>query len=177
MPAREHPRESIDDLDALLGALPPEIVEAVHRLPDRADAMEGPLDAGAVVVAEGADVLHDERDVLLADLAVEQAHLGIREAALGPATQVHHHLDQGGPIRQAVDGLDDLRRECAQQGVEIVDRFTRVLTCWHASLRYRTPAGTRAGSATRTRVSFIRRLTLAIESKPASSRRRSIGDS
>ena len=34
-------RESIDDLDALLGALPPEIVAAIHALPERADADRG----------------------------------------------------------------------------------------------------------------------------------------
>ena len=33
---RDRPRrETIDDLDALLAALPPEIVGAVHALPDR----------------------------------------------------------------------------------------------------------------------------------------------
>ena len=34
-------RESIDDLDALLGALPPEIVEAIHALPERVGADRG----------------------------------------------------------------------------------------------------------------------------------------
>ena len=35
MGSDDRQRESIDDLDALLGALPPEIVAAVHALPDR----------------------------------------------------------------------------------------------------------------------------------------------
>jgi stage III sporulation protein SpoIIIAA len=39
-------RESIDDLDALLSALPPEIVEAVHALPDKEDVIEVVLDLG-----------------------------------------------------------------------------------------------------------------------------------
>ena len=34
-PAKIASRESIDDLDALLASLPPEIVDAVHALPDR----------------------------------------------------------------------------------------------------------------------------------------------
>jgi len=46
MPSRERPRESIDDLDALLGALPPEIVEAVHGLPDRSALIEVVMDLG-----------------------------------------------------------------------------------------------------------------------------------
>ena len=32
--------ESIDDLDALLAALPPEIVAAVHALPDKENLIE-----------------------------------------------------------------------------------------------------------------------------------------
>ena len=42
---------------------------------------------------------------------------------------------------------------------------------------HRTPAGTSAGSATRTRVSFISSVTLASVSKPSSSSSSSIGDS
>ena len=39
-------RESIDDLDALLGALPREIVEAIHALPERSDLIEVVMDLG-----------------------------------------------------------------------------------------------------------------------------------
>jgi stage III sporulation protein SpoIIIAA len=46
MEPRERPRESIDDLDALLGALPPEIVAAVHALPDRSALIEVVMDLG-----------------------------------------------------------------------------------------------------------------------------------
>ena len=38
--------ESIDDLDALLAALPPEIVEAVHALADRENLIEVVIDLG-----------------------------------------------------------------------------------------------------------------------------------
>jgi hypothetical protein len=38
--------ESIDDLDALLGALPPEIVAAVHALPEPTHLIEVVLDLG-----------------------------------------------------------------------------------------------------------------------------------
>ena len=41
MGSGERPRESIDDLDALLAPLPPEIVAAVHALPDRAGPDRG----------------------------------------------------------------------------------------------------------------------------------------
>jgi stage III sporulation protein SpoIIIAA len=39
-------RETIDDLDVLLASLPPEIVEAVHRLPDREELIEVVMDLG-----------------------------------------------------------------------------------------------------------------------------------
>ena len=39
-------RESIDDLDALLTSLPPEIVDAVHALPDRTSLIEVVMDLG-----------------------------------------------------------------------------------------------------------------------------------
>ena len=42
----ERRRESIDDLDALLAALPAEIVGAVHALPNKEDVIEVVLDLG-----------------------------------------------------------------------------------------------------------------------------------
>ena len=74
------------------------------------------------------DVLDDERQVRLDDLPLEQAHLRIREAGLRSASEVHDDLDQGGTIREGVDGRHDLRRQRRQQGVKIVDQFTGALT-------------------------------------------------
>ena len=42
----ERPRETIDDLDALLRSLPPEIVDAVNALPDRNALIEVVMDLG-----------------------------------------------------------------------------------------------------------------------------------
>ena len=42
----ERRRESIDDLDALLSSLPPEIVAAVHALPEKEALIEVVLDLG-----------------------------------------------------------------------------------------------------------------------------------
>ena len=44
--APERQRETTDDLDVLLAALPPEIVEAIHALPDRESLIEVVLDLG-----------------------------------------------------------------------------------------------------------------------------------
>ena len=90
--------------------------------------MERPLDAGAVVVAERADVLDDVGDVRLGDLALEEAHLRIREARLGPPAQVHDDLDERIAVRQGVDRGDDLRRQRREQGVEVVDRFALAIS-------------------------------------------------
>ena len=129
--------EVVDDLDGAVdrpadpAGQPDDLAVAVA---DRADPVERPLDAGPVVVAERPDVLDDEGDVRLGDLAIEQGHLRIREARLGPATEVHHDLDQRHPIRQRVDRGDDLGRQRREQGVEVVDRFTLAVVGSHADL-------------------------------------------
>ena len=46
MESPERPRETIDDLDALLRSLPPEIVDAVNALPDRNALIEVVMDLG-----------------------------------------------------------------------------------------------------------------------------------
>ena len=136
-----------------------------------------------------ADVLDDVGDVAVGDLAVEQRDLRRRVARLGPAAQVQDDLDQRLPVRQGMDRLHDLRRQRRQEDVEVVHGLALALGGSHADrpsfvvghldvvLRHRTPAGTRRGSATLTRVSFISSVTVAIEAKPSSSSRRSIGDS
>ena len=59
------------------------------RLRIARDAVQRPLDARAVVLAERADVVDDVLDVLLGDLALEQHHLAAagsapRAAGRGP---------------------------------------------------------------------------------------------
>jgi stage III sporulation protein SpoIIIAA len=68
--ADERRRESIDDLDALLGSLPPEIVAAVHALPDREELIEIVLDLGRCPEARFPDseVTLLEREVVEADI-------------------------------------------------------------------------------------------------------------
>ncbi|MFL5777821.1 MAG: R3H domain-containing nucleic acid-binding protein [Chloroflexota bacterium] len=70
--------ESIDDLDVLLAALPPEIVEAVHRLPDRQELIEVVLDLGRRPEARfpDAEVTLLDREVDETDLAFVVDHIG-----------------------------------------------------------------------------------------------------
>jgi len=71
-------RESIDDLDALLAALPAEIVDAVHALPDKEALIEVVLDLGRRPEARfpDAEVTLLAREVGEADIAHVVDHIG-----------------------------------------------------------------------------------------------------
>ena len=170
--------EVVDDVDRAVDG-PPDAAREADDLPgpvpDRADPVERPLDAGPVVVAERADLVDHVGDVRLVDLAVEQGHLAVREAGLRPAAEVHHDLDEVAPLRQGMDRRDDLGRQGGEEDVEVVDQFAGA-PVGHGRSPQRT-AGTMAGSATRTSVSFIRSVTVAIVLNPSSSSRCSSGDS
>ncbi len=78
MGSDDRQRETIDDLDVLLASLPPEIVEAVHRLPDREELIEVVMDLGRQ--PEGrfpdAEVSLLDREVTEADIAFVIDHIG-----------------------------------------------------------------------------------------------------
>jgi stage III sporulation protein SpoIIIAA len=76
--AERSTREIIDDLDALLGALPPEIVAAIHALPDRTALIEVVLDLGRVPEARFPDseVTLLDREVTEADIALVVEKIG-----------------------------------------------------------------------------------------------------
>ncbi|HEV8403045.1 MAG TPA: R3H domain-containing nucleic acid-binding protein [Candidatus Limnocylindrales bacterium] len=78
MPSGERPRESIDDLDALLEALPPEIVAAVNGLPDRNALIEVVMDLGRSPEARfpDAEVNLLEREITDEDIAFVVDHIG-----------------------------------------------------------------------------------------------------
>jgi stage III sporulation protein SpoIIIAA len=71
-------RESIDDLDVLFAALPPEIVAAVHRLDDKLALIEVVLDLGRRPEARFPDseVTLLDREVTEADIAHVVDHIG-----------------------------------------------------------------------------------------------------
>jgi stage III sporulation protein SpoIIIAA len=71
-------RELIDDLDVLLAALPPEIVDAIHALPDRAEIIEVVLDLGRSPEARfpNSEVTLLEREVDESDIAWVVEHIG-----------------------------------------------------------------------------------------------------
>ncbi len=71
-------RESIDDLDVLLAALPPEIVAAVHALPDRESLIEVVMDLGRRPEARfpEAETMLLEREIGDADIGFVVDHIG-----------------------------------------------------------------------------------------------------
>jgi stage III sporulation protein SpoIIIAA len=76
--SEDRQRESIDDLDALLSSLPPEIVDAVHLLEDREALIEVVLDLGRRPEARfpDAEVTLLEREVDDSDIAFVVEHIG-----------------------------------------------------------------------------------------------------
>jgi stage III sporulation protein SpoIIIAA len=70
--------ETIDDLDALLAALPPEIVAAVHELPERERLIEVVMDLGRVPEARYPDgeVALLDREITEADIRHVVDHIG-----------------------------------------------------------------------------------------------------
>jgi stage III sporulation protein SpoIIIAA len=71
--------ESIDDLDVLLAALPPEIVEAVHALPERENLIEVVIDLGRRPEARfpNSEVTLLEREITETDIAYVVDHIGM----------------------------------------------------------------------------------------------------
>jgi stage III sporulation protein SpoIIIAA len=78
VPDDDRQLDSMDDLDALLGALPPEIVAAVYALPDRSTLIEVVLDLGRRPEARFPDseVTLLEREIDESDIAFVVEHIG-----------------------------------------------------------------------------------------------------
>jgi stage III sporulation protein SpoIIIAA len=76
--SEDRTQATADDLDVLLAALPPEIVEAIHALPDRESLIEVVLDLGRPPEARypASEVTLLEREVTDRDIAHVVEHIG-----------------------------------------------------------------------------------------------------
>jgi stage III sporulation protein SpoIIIAA len=76
--SEDRQRETIDDLDAMLSSLPPEIVDAVHALPDREALIEVVMDLGRRPEGRFPDseVSLLDREITEADIAFVIDHIG-----------------------------------------------------------------------------------------------------
>src|SRR5918995_7107130 len=78
MGSEDRQREAIDDLDALLTSLPPEIVDAVHALDDREALIEVVMDLGRRPEGRFPDseIMLLDREVTDRDIAYVVEHIG-----------------------------------------------------------------------------------------------------
>ncbi len=78
MGSEDRQRETIDDLDAMLSSLPPEIVDAVHALPDREQLIEVVMDLGRRPEGRFPDseVSLLDREIDESDIAFVVDHIG-----------------------------------------------------------------------------------------------------
>ncbi|CAN5666638.1 hypothetical protein BH20CHL7_BH20CHL7_03010 [soil metagenome] len=78
MGSEDRQRESVDDLDALLASLPPEIVDAVHALPAKEALIEVVMDLGRRPEARFPDSETSllDREITDADIAFVVDHIG-----------------------------------------------------------------------------------------------------
>jgi stage III sporulation protein SpoIIIAA len=76
--SQDQRQATADDLDVLLAALPPEIVEAIHALPDRESLIEVVLDLGRPPEARypSSEVMLLDREVTERDIAHVVEHIG-----------------------------------------------------------------------------------------------------
>ena len=79
MGSEDRQRETIDDLDALLSSLPPEIVDAVHALEERESLIEVVMDLGRRPEGRFPDseVMLLDREINDADIAFVVEHIGL----------------------------------------------------------------------------------------------------
>ena len=82
---------------------------------DGGDAMEGALDAGAVVLAEVADALGDELEVVDGDVAALDGHLAVEEAGGGGTAEVEDDFEQLVEVVLGAQGHGDPRRQHGEE--------------------------------------------------------------
>src|SRR5262249_14686529 len=87
---------------------------------DGRDAMQGALDAGAAVVAEVAEPLHDGVGVLFGYGMRREQHLAARKAGLWLTPEVHDHLEQVASVRQPLQRIADVRGQDVEQLIQVV---------------------------------------------------------
>ena len=178
----------LDDLDrAEHGAADPrsQADDLAAPIADGRDAVQGALDAGAVVLAERADVVDDVLDVLVADLAIEQHLFAARgpKRASGrrPRSMTISITSRSAGIartRSAISGGSATRSASRSEGRSSVRASVMcVMLPSFSEIGQRRTAGTSAGFLTRSATSFISSETLAVSAKPCSSKRRSSGAS
>ena len=113
----------LDDVDHAVDRTADAAGQADHRalaIADGGDAVQGALDAGAVVRAEIADVADHLLQVVTRRLVRAERELRVGEARLGQAAEVHHDLDQVGGAAQLPQRAANAVGQNSQQQVQVV---------------------------------------------------------
>src|SRR6267142_2019405 len=92
----------------------------MSTVPDGGYAVQGALDARAVVLGEGADAMNYIVEVFAGDRRFAEINGAARKASFGLAPEVHDHFDQVLQIRLTIQRLADGRRHNAQKYIKIV---------------------------------------------------------
>ncbi len=112
--------EILDDIDgAVHGAAHAsrQADDMAAAVADARDPVEGSLQPGAVVGVEIADALDHPVDILVGDVAVAERHFFLDKSCHRLAPEVHHDLEQVIGIISIFDGLCNVRRQNAHQGL------------------------------------------------------------
>ena len=110
MGSEDRQRETIDDLDALLSSLPPEIVDAVHALEERESLIEVVMDLGRRPEGRFPDseVMLLDREINDADIAFVVEHIGAVRRRQPRRHRADAPSDQRDPQPQRQDRRADL---------------------------------------------------------------------
>ncbi len=113
----------LDDIDGAVDGTADAQGEAHHRaapVADGRDAMQGALNAGAVVGVKFAGTLIHEIDLGAGDLVPAEDHLSIHVTGSGHAPQVQDDLQQVIAVVGLFDRAADIFRKHRKQGFQVV---------------------------------------------------------
>ena len=101
---------------------------AFRSIPNRRDAVQCALNAGAIVATEVTDPRDYPRQILFGDLALEQRHITRGESRLWSSTKVHDDLKESVAASgqlftrgEVANACNDFAREAVEEKIEIVN--------------------------------------------------------
>jgi len=115
--------EVFDDADGAVDGAPNAAGDTDDLAPpvaDAGDAVEGALDAGAVIEAEFADVVDDVEEVVLGDFLVGEDDFAAGVASLGQAAEVHDDFEEAGAALGLAQDVADAGGQGIKKKIEVV---------------------------------------------------------
>ncbi len=95
--------------------------DVARAVADGADAVQGALDTGTVVIPEQSDMFGDVFDFRVADVGRVEDRLPVGEPRLGLAAEVEHHLEEvASSLRETLRGGGDTGRKRRKEQIELL---------------------------------------------------------